>query len=38
MRFKMAILGLTLTAALTAAAMGMLKLVEEELKKNVRTA
>lgn len=37
MKLKMAILGLTLTAALTAAALGMLKAVEQELRKNVKT-
>ena len=38
MRFKMAMLGLALTAALTVTALGMLKAVEHELRKNVRTA
>lgn len=37
MKFKMAMLGLTLTAALAAAALGMLKAVELELRRNVKT-
>ncbi len=38
MKFKMIMLGFTLTAALTVTALGMLKAVENELKKNVKTA
>lgn len=38
MKLKMAMLGLTLTAALTITALGMLKAVEHELRKNVKTA
>ena len=38
MRFKLAIIGLGLTAALTVTALGMLKAVENELRKNVKTA
>lgn len=38
MKFKLAVLGLTLTAALTVTALGMLKAVEHELRKNVITA
>lgn len=37
MKFKMAMLGLGLTAALTLTALGMLKAVEQELRKNVKT-
>ncbi len=36
MKLKMAVIGLGLTAALTAMALGMLKAVEQELRKNVR--
>ena len=38
MKLKMVLLGLSLTAALTAAALGMLKAVEQELSRNVKTA
>lgn len=38
MRFKLAIIGLSLTAALTVTALGMLKAVEHELSKNVKIA
>ena len=38
MKLKMAMLGLTLTAALTVMALGMLKAVENERRKNVRSA
>ena len=37
MKLKMIALGLGLTAALTAAALGMLAAVERELSKNVKT-
>jgi len=37
MKLKLAVLGLSLTAALTVAALGMLKAVEHELSKNVKT-
>ena len=35
MKFKLALLGLTLTAALTVTALGMLKGIEYELKRNL---
>ena len=38
MKFKMAVLGLALTAALTTAALGMLKAAGERLSKNARPA
>ena len=38
MKFKLAMAGLALTAALTVTALGMLKAVELELRKNVKTA
>lgn len=38
MKFKLAIIGLGLTAALTLTALGMLKAVEQELRRNVKTA
>ena len=38
MKLKMALLGITLTAALTAMALTSLMAVERELRKNVKTA
>ena len=38
MKLKLAIIGLTLTAALTMTALGMLKAAEEELKRHGRPA
>ena len=38
MKLKMAVIGLGLTAALTAMALGMLQAVGNEMKKHVKTA